>query len=114
MMRALPNMGRVLDLFEQQITLRKSIKTIENFEVVERPDEAFIFFGVLTPDPTRNLKIMVQGQREWNYWTLYTETNLDMDSNIFDASGKQYKVVMKNDWVQFGYFQYQLTQTYTN
>lgn len=98
-----------LDETEQ---LRVITKTFVDFEVVESNDDgpAIWIDGILQPMNSQDLVIKPEGQRTWQWWTLYTESMLDLDWVVVNPDGARLRVMGSKDWQGGGYRVYELAQ----
>ncbi len=90
--------------------LRVVNKAIVDFEVAENQVADIEFLGVLQPIPETKLLIKPEGQRTWQWWTMWTEQELNLDMIVIDDQEKEYRVMRASDWNAAGYFEYQLTE----
>lgn len=80
-------------------------------EVVETKADIDYFQGALQPLPARKLLIKPEGQRSWNWWSMWTERKLKLDDEVEDAEGLRYRVMSMSNWnPNGGYFEYDLAQ----
>jgi hypothetical protein len=85
-------------------------KATSRHELVETESAPVIFGGILQPIPMQDLKIKPEGQRQWSYWTLWTQIEIPLDCIIEDAKYKRYRVLSTKDWSESGYYEYELTE----
>ena len=105
-----PDMSEVVDSFSETIKFACIGKSIDDFEIVEKTKDVVEFEGVMQPIPARKLAIKPEGQRSWKWWTLWTETLLNLDDVVRDEDGRQYRVMTQSDWRRGGYLQYEIVQ----
>lgn len=108
----LPNMTEALGDLGQSISFNIMGKAAVDFELAEKVNAPTTFNGILVPmDPTA-LKIKPEGQRSWQWWTMYTTQVLSLDWIVVDTSGRQFRVLAKSDWNSSGagFLQYDLRQ----
>ena len=91
--------------------LRVITKTVTDFEVVETTKDRPQFWinGVLQP-LEKKLKVTPDGQRQWQWWTLWCAEKLELDWVVVDPRGVQLRIMNQNDWSAHGYFQYELME----
>lgn len=85
-------------------------KAAVDFEVVEARAAVKRTAGFLQPTPARELKMLPEGQRDWKHWTYYTRDRLQLDWELLDPQGLQYRVLESRDWSQAGYHRYLLQE----
>lgn len=103
-------MSEVVDSFSESIKFACIGKTTEDFEVIENTNDVIEFDGVMQPLPARKLVIKPEGQRSWKWWTLWTETLLNLDDVVRDDDGRQFRVMTQSDWRKGGYLEYEIAQ----
>ncbi len=84
-----------------------------DYEAVDTPENQIVFDGTMEPIKPRDLLIKPEGERKFNYWTLWTEQELKPDAIIQDEAGFTYRVTSKSDWRSGDYQQYEIMQTPT-
>lgn len=108
----LPNMGLAVRRWFQKLKFGVIKKTQLNGytqEVVTELDS----FGVRVPFTPEQLKILKEGERSWNWSTLYC--NVDLILNTDDRviiKGVKYRVMGKTDYTEYGYLQYDVIEDY--
>lgn len=80
-------------------------------EAIDTLENQVVFDGVLAPVTPRALLIKPEGERKYNYWTLWTEQELAMDSILQDEHGVFYRVLKKSDWRVSDFQEYEIMQT---
>lgn len=109
----LPNMVETLGDWFQQITFTKIKKETINYQVVETLTE-IAFMGVVENVAPSNLDIRQEGQRRWQYISVWASPELELElDDRFKYLDKTYRVMQKNDWSVYGYVQYECTEDYT-
>jgi len=102
----------ILDLF-QQMTFQIIKKSVVAFQVQELSTNVN-FYGMWQTPSGRRLEMMPHGQRVWKTHTLYSDTTLMLKpDDIVTYLGKQYRVLVVEDWSLSGYMRYDLIQDYT-
>lgn len=105
-----PNMAEAFSGWTDAIQFSVIKKNIADFEVVESSLDVIVFEGQLEPLKPQEILVKPEGQRSWKWWTLWTESELNLDDVVQDDSGKQYRVMAVQDWHNANYFEYQLVQ----
>lgn len=105
-----PNVSEAMWDWESAIVFKIVKKTVVDFEVIEQPLTDTSFMGVLQPMPSRKLLIKPEGQRKWNFLTLFTEQPLQVDNILEDEKGRVYRVRSESNWSDAGFYEYDLTQ----
>lgn len=92
------------------ITL-KVVKTDQvDFEQQETLYSDSNFNGVIEPIPPRKLMVKPEGERAWNWLTLWTSKRLKTNDIVQDPQNRQYRVMSVTDWRGANYFEYELTE----
>lgn len=109
---SLPNVsGALLDWF-QPITFVIIKKTTVNFKLVEERSN-YTFMGVVESQTPQQLQMKPEGQRSWNYLNIWSLPNVSLKiDDIFCYQGKDYRVLSKNDWSQYGYAEFECVEDY--
>lgn len=81
-------------------------KVVVDHELVETNDAVINFEGNLQPTPARKLRILREGERDWNFWTLRTKRVMRNDDVFADFEGRQYRVIELEDWLDNGFGAY--------
>ena len=105
----LPDVSGALFGWETATTFKLITKTVADHEV----DETFVsnkFQGVFQPSSWQQIVIKPEGQRTWRWWSLITQQNLNLDDIVLDSNNVEYRVMMKHDYSQGGYYAYDLTE----
>jgi len=59
------------------------------------------------------LKMMPEGQRGWDYNTVFALSNLNLKlDEVFTIKGKNYRILGKTDWKEFGFIEYNTVEDY--
>ncbi len=105
-----PKMSEAFSGWVNSVTLRIVRKDQVDFEQQETLYNDLSFFGVIEPIPPRKLMIKPEGERSWNWLTLYTRQRLTNNDIIQDAQNRQYRVMSTTDWRGSNYLEYELTE----
>jgi hypothetical protein len=105
---SLPNVSEAFWDLEDDVLFHVVKKSVDDFEAVDTGMAIVSFPAVVQPLNPRKLLIKPEGERKWNWLTLFTTMNLDLDSIIEDAAGRQYRVMSQNDWG--GHKEYDITE----
>ncbi len=104
--------GAILDWF-QAMTFTVIAKSISAFQVVETPT-VVNFRGVIQPLSGRQIMMKPEGQREWDWLLLYSDTALQLNiDDVVTYIGVQYRVMAKKDFSLYGYMDYHIVEDYT-
>lgn len=107
----LPQMADVLQDWFQPIKAMKVIKIQNQYETIERGDPIY-FRGVLQPKQ-RDLDIKIEGERNWDPFSLWCETSVRLDTDdVVWIANRRYRVLSVNDFSAYGYLQYDVLQDY--
>ena len=61
----------------------------------------------------QQLKMLPEGQRGWNNFTVFALSNLDLKlDQVFTVKGKDYRILAKTDWKEYGFIEYRTTEDY--
>jgi hypothetical protein len=117
--------GDSLENWFQSMSAGVVVKAIVNAQVVETVSVINIQ-AVRQPLSARQLEMKPEGQRGWNWEMLhvkaqesYTDgttlvrgTNFNLDDILLFGS-KQYRIKLKNEFGEFGYFEYHIVEQFT-
>lgn len=106
------DISEALDDFLQAITLSKITQTKVDYEdSITTVD--YTFQGVVQPLKTRDLMLKPEYLRAFTWLMIHTKTNLELDvKDKITYAGKQYTVMNKNPYGDYGYFEYHLVEGY--
>lgn len=110
---SVPNVADVLVGWMTTITAGKVAKTIVDGEVQE-VTTTFSFTGMIQPYSTKDLELVAEGERAWEWVKVYTQyTDLNVDDKI-QIDGKSYRIMNKTFYEQFGYgfYRYDMVNDY--
>lgn len=108
----LPNVNDVVNSWARQITAYKIKKSIVDFEAVETKTR--INFKGVPPQPMtpQNLQLKPEGQRDWRYYTIYSDYNFNID-DIIEIDNIRYRITQKRDYrAVYGYKEYECLEDY--
>lgn len=105
-----PNVAEAFADWTETVLLRIVSKNIVDGQIEEQEKADTEFEAVMQPIPSRKLFVKPEGQRNWNWWTIQTEQYLELDMILEDEFGKQYRVMLSNDWEQAGYYEFEITE----
>lgn len=61
----------------------------------------------------QQLKMLPEGQRGWDTNTIYALSNLDLRlDEVFTIKGKNYRILAKTNWKEYGFIEYGTTEDY--
>ena len=110
----LPKMNPAIGPWAQCFAFDCVCKALENFQVVERKRHVQ-FRGVVAPLSARQLEIKGEGQRAWRWLEVHTTNDLALkpdDEVVFKCV--RYRVMAVHDWSDYGYYRYELAETFTS
>lgn len=108
-----PDVSGALFDWLQPVTFMLVTKSVANFQSVE-VGESFSFQGVWQPFKPRDLRLVPEGERSWNWFWCHSLTALPINTDdVVNYQGTQYRVMGRNDCGLYGYFEYQLVQDWT-
>ena len=113
----LPNMSGTLTQWLQPIDLGIVGKIVNGMFQVLETKTTINFRGAWINQPPQRLDIKSIGQRHWDFIDLYVESNMNYDLKVDDIVtrlGKQYRIMVANDWNLHGFKVFQLVEDYTN
>ena len=110
---AVPNVADVLEGWMTNIVAGKVTKSIIDGEVQE-VTTTFNFTGMIQPYSTKDLELLAEGERAWEWVKVYTQyTNLKVDDKI-QIDEKFYRIMHKTFYEKFGYgfYRYDMINDY--
>ena len=113
----IPNVqGALFDWF-QDLTFGQLTKTTVDFQVVETVVN-IAFWGVVVPMGGRELILKPEGQRQWNWSSVYAQAApggaimaLKAD-DIIIFLGTQYRVMTRKEHALYGFVVYEIVEDY--
>lgn len=109
---SVPNMSETLfDWFQTMVftIIEKKVVFFQNEEVPTN----YNFLGVWQPFTSSQLMLKPEGQRSWDWFTLHSTPNLPMkNDDVVGYNLRQYRVMKKTDYTEYGYIEYQLIEDY--
>lgn len=103
-----PNMSETITDWFQVMTFTKIVKTVVGFEVLEVPTST-TFMGVIMPYTGRQLSLLPEGQRAWNWQTLFSQPVLTLfPDDVVTWLGKQVRVMSRKDYSLYSFQEYSL------
>lgn len=109
-----PNMGEGLTDWFQVMTFTKIVKTVVGFQLLETPTD-ITFMGIMQPYTGRQLSLLPEGQRAWNWQTLHSQPVLTLFvDDVVTWNGKQVRVMSRKDYGLYSYVEYSLVLDYNN
>lgn len=110
---SLPNVSNALLDWLQPLTFIMIVKSVVNFKLLESKT-VYSFMGVVESITPTKLEMKPEGQRSWNYINIWTLPNVTLKiDDIFSYMGKEYRVERRNDWVQYGYSEFEAVENYS-
>lgn len=108
-----PNMGEAMTDWFQVMTFTQIIKSVVGFEVVETPVNT-TFLGIIVPASGRQLALLPEGQRAWNWQTLYSQPVLTLFvDDVVVWNNRQVRVMYRKDYGLYSFVEYGLVLDWT-
>lgn len=112
--QALPNLKQAVMAWASETNVFIVGKSQQDFKTVESYYQKTV--KLVRIPSGQNLEMKHEGQRRWNYETIFADHNLDLkvdDVIMFDCiSSQRFRVIKKNDYSKFGYIEYQVQSDY--
>lgn len=111
----LPNVSDALDGLSQPTSIFRVTKTVlPNGEISEQLNP-YSFDGVFQPMKAFEISLKPEGQRQWRWYNLHSKTGLPLSlDDILYYLNSKYRVAGIWDYNQFGYYQYELVQDFSD
>jgi hypothetical protein len=108
----MPNLSNAVRRFEDTIQFQIVSKTVDDFGIDETSavKPPLFFEGQLQPLHPRELMVKPEGQRQYKWWTLFTDLKLENDWIVKDEGGITYRVMSVTDWRAADFRTYQLIE----
>lgn len=106
----MPNMAGALSLFGSRVQIQVVKMQSSDFEVVEAAPKGPLILASIQPMPARQLAIKSEGERALNWWNMWCREQIEVGQYIRDSTGKTYRIMQENNWMQSGYHQYELQE----
>lgn len=107
-----PNMSGTLTSWMQNLTFNVITKEIVNYEVVEIAMDV-AFKGVWQPLSPEKLKMKPEAQRSWKWIQVHAHADLSLkNDDVIKYKSKQYRVMERLDYLEYGYFEYHLVEDF--
>lgn len=97
-MSGFPDMADAFSGWDEQMTFKRIERAIVDHKAVERTVDEGPFNGVLQPIQQRKLMAKPEGERAWQWWTLWTTQPLTFGTTIVGPGGRRYRVVTAADY----------------
>lgn len=108
-----PDAGTALDDWYQVMTFGIITKTVSDFQVIETVVNT-TFMGVWQPLSGRQLMMKPEGQRQWNWWMLHSQLQLELKiDDVVIYLTKQYRVMANKNYTLEQYRYYELCEDWT-
>ena len=105
-----PDVSEALWEWEDELQALDPAQSVVDYEPVDDPTEPYRFEGILEPLTAQRLLLKQEGERNWKWWTLWTETELNINAQVIDPDGITFKVTSERRWLKAGYWEYELTE----
>lgn len=113
----MPQMQDALNGWEEKIILVKLTTTIDSDGLAITTEIPFSFMGTIQPLKPTELQVSSSGQRKFEWWQVHTRFKLHdvvSPSERIRFKGRDYKVMLQNDYNRNGYLEYHLIQYINN
>ena len=110
----IPDMSEALFDWETSVLFSLVTKTVVDFEVSEAAAINVTFLGVYYPMKPTQIALKPEGQRTWQWWTMITTKQLSLDDIIVDPNSVDFRVMVKKDYSQSGFYEYELTEKFSS
>lgn len=108
-----PNMSETMTDWFQVMTFTQIVKTVVGFELVETPTNT-TFLGIIMPYTGRQLALLPEGQRAWNWQTLYSQPVLKLfPDDVVTWQERQVRVMSRKDYSLYSFVEYSLVLDWT-
>ena len=108
----LPNMSETIKNWFQNLTFKKIVKSIVNYQAVET-ETIISTKGVRQPFSPQQLKVKPEGQRAWKWETLHCLADVALvPDEIVEFNSIRYRVIEKKDYTEYGYIEYEIVQDF--
>jgi hypothetical protein len=108
----LPNVGGALNAWFRPMTFTLVTKEIVNYVVVETLTDVN-FRGVWQALGSDDLRMLPEGQRNWSWWQVHSDTSLDLKlDDIIFYQEIRHRVMKKIDHSGYGFFEYHIMRDY--
>jgi len=113
----MPQMQDALNGWEEKIVLVKFTTVVNSDGIAETASIPLSFMGTIQPLKPTELQVSSSGQRKFEWWMIHTRFKLHdvvTPSERIRFKGKDYKVMLQNDYNRNGYQEYHLIQYISN
>lgn len=110
-------MQDALNGWEEKIVLLKLSTTIDSDGLATTIATPFSFMGTIQPLKPTKLEVSSSGQRKFEWWQVHTRFKIHdvvTPSERVRFAGKDYKVMLQNDYNRNGYLEYHLIEYINN
>jgi len=108
-----PDMSDAFLDWQSSVKFSLVTKEVDDFEIKETLEE-YNFMGLFYPSTPQQIALKPEGQRTWKWWSLITQKKLNLDDIVKDINTTEYRVMSVYNWSQAGFYQYELTEKYTD
>lgn len=91
------DMSDVIGDFAESLSFRAVASEVDGFEVTKKKHLQVNFEGSLQPIKTSQLMMKPEGERSWEWRTLFTHQRLENGDTI-ESCGTSYKVMSRKEW----------------
>lgn len=109
----IPNLGGALLDWFQYLTFTPVVKTVVAFQALETGTPVS-FWGIVMPMTGRQLAMKPEGERSWNWITIYAQSVLPLKpDDVIIFLNIQYRVMGSKSFQLYSYVTYDLVEDYT-
>lgn len=106
----MPQLSSAFFNWQSAIQMKVINKKAVDFELQEDVAAVVTFDAVIQAMKSRDVDRKSEGERTWKWWTMWSETKVQIDTTIQDPDGVEFKVQSVENWAQGGFYKYELTE----
>lgn len=110
---AVPDVGHSMRAWFQKLSLVRVIKQVVDYEIKES-EQPFTTSGLIQPFSTRQLAMLPEGQRSWDWQMLNCESGLELKTDeVVKYRNTKYRITGTKNYSAYGYAYYEMVNDYT-
>ena len=110
---SLPNMADVIQSWQSEYRAKLITKQMINYELVEI-EQDITFNGIVQNLNRKELQLKPDGERNWGWYELHSTRKFNND-DIIEVNNVRYRIMStRNDDTYYGFYVYELLQSYTD